>query len=173
MRGKFDRSDGALGSIVAGLNAVGSIWIIGLMLLICIDVAMRNLFNAPIAGVAEMVAFSIVGIVFLQLAHTLRTGSLTRTDLLLGALEHRAPMARRLLLVCFNLVGAAAIGLTFWYFLPSLDVAWTKPDRNFMGNPGFFQIPTWPLYAMMAIGMLATVFQFLASAFDAMRGGKG
>ena len=63
------------------------------MLLICADVAMRNLFNAPIAGVAEMVAFSIVGIVFLQLAHTLRTGALTRTDLLLGALEHRAPLS--------------------------------------------------------------------------------
>ena len=170
MRGKLDGSDGALGSIVAGLNAVGSIWILGLMLLICADVAMRNLFNAPIAGVAEMVAFSIVGIVFLQLAHTLRTGSLTRTDLLLSALEDRAPMVRRLLLVIFNLIGATVIGLTFWYFLPSLDAAWTKPDRNFMGNPGFFQIPTWPLYVMMAIGMLATVFQFLASALGAMRG---
>ena len=143
---------GVLAPIVAGLSALGSVWIIGLMCLICADITMRTLFNAPIAGVAEMVAFSIVGIVFLQLADTLRSGALTRSDLLLG------------------FVGAALVALALWYFLPSLEQAWTRPERNFMGNPGFFQIPKWPLYALMSVGMVATVAQFLASALAAIQG---
>ena len=90
-----------LGALVAGLNALGSVWIIGLMLLICADIVMRSFFSSPIAGVAEMVAFSIVGIVFLQLAHTLRTGSLTRSDLLLGYLARRVPGLHRAALALF------------------------------------------------------------------------
>jgi len=161
---------GPLAPIVAGLNALGSVWIIGLMLLICADIAMRTLFNAPIAGVAEMVSFSIVGIVFLQLAHTLRTGALTRSDILLNAVGRVSPAARGWLLALFNLVGAALLALALWHFLPSLTDAWSRPERNFMGNPGFFQIPTWPLYALMAIGMAATIAQFCASAVQAAKG---
>lgn len=161
----------ALGPVVAGLNALGSAWIIGLMLLVCTDITMRTLLNAPIAGTAEMVAFSIVGIVFLQLAHTLRAGSLTRSDLLLDAVGRRSPRLRGLLLAAFNLIGAGLMAVALWYFLPSLTQAWNRPQRHFMGNPGFFQIPTWPLYALMAVGMAATALQFLASAVNAA-GGK-
>lgn len=166
-------SAGPLGAAVAGLNAAGSVWIIALMVLVCADITMRSLFNAPIAGVPEMVSFSIVGIVFLQLAHTLRSGSLTRSDLLLTILARRAPGLRRVVLALFNLVGALMLAVALWHFLPSLEKAWTRPERNFMGNPGFFQIPTWPLYALMAVGMAATVVQFLASAWSALRGGEG
>lgn len=164
---------GVLGPIVAGFNALGSIWIIGLMLILCADIVMRSFFNAPIRGVAEMVSFSIVGIVFLQLAHTLRTGSLTRSEMLLNLLETRAPALHRALLALFNLIGAALLGLALWYFLPSLVDAWTRPERNFMGNPGVFRISTWPLYALMALGMAATIAQFLASAWSALREGRG
>lgn len=159
-----------LARIVAGLSALGSVWIIGLMCLICADIVMRTFLNAPIAGVAEMVAFSIVGIVFLQLADTLRSGALTRSDLLLNAARSIHPRARDWLLCLFDLTGAALLSLALWYFLPSLEQAWTRPERNFMGNPGFFQIPTWPLYALMSVGMLATIAQFVASALAAARG---
>ncbi|MAM63203.1 TRAP transporter small permease [Maritimibacter sp. UBA3975] len=162
--------DGPLGPVVAGLNALGSVWIIAIMLLICADIAMRTLFNAPIAGVAEMVAFSIVGIVFLQLAHTLRSGALTRSDLLIMVVMKRSPRAAQILLAVFNIIGAVLLALTFWYFFPVLSKAWVQPERNFMGNPGFFVIPTWPLYGLMAIGMAATVLQYLASAWANLAG---
>ncbi|MBV7377660.1 TRAP transporter small permease subunit [Maritimibacter dapengensis] len=169
-RGQGGGGDGPLGPVVAGLNALGSVWIIAIMLLICADITMRTLFNAPIAGVAEMVAFSIVGIVFLQLAHTLRSGALTRSDLLLTLVARRSERAARFMRALFNLTGAALLALTFWYFVPVLAKAWTNPERNFMGNPGFFVIPTWPLYALMAIGMAATVLQYLASAWANLKG---
>ncbi len=163
-------SGGVLAPIVAGLNALGSVWIIGLMLLICADISMRTFFNAPIAGVAEMIAFSIVGIVFLQLAHTLRSGSLTRSDLLISLLAQNYPRLRGIVLVVFNLIGAGMLAVALWYFLPSFTEAWNRPERHFMGNPGFFQIPTWPLYLLMLIGMAATIAQFIACAYSALKG---
>lgn len=168
--GSADR--GTLGRAVAGLNALGSVWIIGLMLLIVTDILMRTFANAPIAGTPEMVSFSIVGIVFLQLSHTLRSGSLTRTDMVLNILKVRAPRAHRLLLALFDMAGAALLIVALWQFVPSIEKAWVRPERNFMGNPGFFTVPLWPLYLLIAIGIGATVLQFLASAFRNATGSK-
>ena len=167
------RSDrGPLGLAVAALNALGSVWIIALMGLIVADITMRTAFNAPIPGTTELVAFSIVGIVFLQLSHTLRTGNLTRTDMVLTFFAAHAPRAHRLLLAAFDLCGAALLAIALWLFVPNLEAAWSQPERYFMGNPGFFTVPLWPLYALMAVGITATILQFAASAVQALRGGR-
>lgn len=160
---------GPLAWLTAGLNTLGTVWIVALMLLIVSDIAMRNLANAPIAGVPEMVSFSIVGIVFLQLAHALRSGALTRSDLLLTALDAR-PGLKRGLLALFHLSGAAILIVALVWFWPSLVAAWTHPQRNFIGSPGVFTLPRWPLFLLMAVGMAATILQFLALALAALRG---
>ena len=59
-------------ALVAGLNSVGTMWIFALMVLINVDVLSRYLLNAPIQGVSEVVALSIVGIVFLQISDTVQ-----------------------------------------------------------------------------------------------------
>jgi len=152
------------GKVIGVMNAVGTIWIIGLMILINADIIGRGAFHHPIAGVPELVAFSIVGIVFLQLAHTLKSGSMTRSDVLLNVLERRAPRARLVLLTLFHLIGGALMALIAWKFWPSVAQAWLHPERNFMGNPGFFTIPQWPLYVLIFLGIAATAIQFLIIA---------
>lgn len=161
---------GPVGRTVSALNACGSIGILGLMVLINADIFGRAVLNHPIAGVPEMVSFSIVGIVFLQLAHTLRSGSLTRSDLLLTYLEKCAPMAHRLLLASFNLIGAVLLTIVIIRFWPEFWKAFTRPERHFMGNPGFFTLVQWPLYGLMLIGMTAAIVQFLTSTLAALRG---
>ena len=163
---------GPVAALTAALNAIGTVWIVALMLLIVSDIALRNIANAPITGVPEMVSFSIVGIVFMQLSHALRVGGLTRSDILLDALERRAPALRRALLALFHLTGAAILGIALWWFIPSLVAAWSFPQRNFMGSPGVFPLPRWPLYALMCAGMAATILQFLAFSWSALQGGK-
>lgn len=155
--------------IIGVMNAVGTVWIIGLMILINADIFGRGAFNSPIAGVPEMVAFSIVGIVFLQLAHTLKMGSMTRSDVLLGMLERRAPRIRFVLLALFHLVGGLMMALVGWKFWASLSSAWLHPESNFMGNPGYFTIPQWPLYALVFIGIVATAIQFFLLAVSDAR----
>jgi TRAP-type C4-dicarboxylate transport system permease small subunit len=157
---------GIFARLIGVMNAVGTLWIIGLMVLINADIFGRNILNAPIAGVPELVSFSIVGIVFLQLAHTLRSGSMTRSDVLLNVLERRAPRVRLGLLALFHLAGALLLAMIAWKFWPSVAQAWQFPQRHFMGNPGFFMIPQWPLFALMFIGIAAIAMQFLIMALE-------
>lgn len=161
---------GPVALLTATLNTIGTVWIVALMLLIVSDIALRNIANAPIVGVPEMVSFSIVGIVFLQLSHALRVGGLTRSEILLNVLATRAPMARRLLLALFNLTGAAILAVALWRLVPALQSAWTNPSRSFIGSPGVFTLPRWPLLALMCLGIAATVLQFLTLAVASLKG---
>ena len=69
VRGRLDE----VADVVMGAaNVVATLWILWLMVLIVSDVIGRETIGQPIAGVPEMVKFSIVGIVFLQIAHTHR-----------------------------------------------------------------------------------------------------
>lgn len=157
---------GPFARVISFMNAVGTIWIIALMVLINADILGRSFLHHPIAGVPELVAFSIVGIVFLQLAHTLRSGSMTRSDVLLNVLEKRAPRARFVLLALFHLVGAVLMAIVAWKYWPSVVSAWEHPERNFMGNPGFFTISQWPLFAIVFLGIVATAIQFALLAWN-------
>ncbi|HWK69158.1 MAG TPA: TRAP transporter small permease [Rhizobiaceae bacterium] len=164
---------GVFARVIGVMNAVGTLWIIGLMVLINADILGRSFLHHPVAGVPELVAFSIVGIVFLQLAHTLRSGAMTRSDVLLGMLERRAPRARFILLASFHLVGGVMMALIAWKFWPSATSAWLHPERNFMGNPGFFTVPQWPLFILIFLGIVATAIQFLLLSWrDFMAAGE-
>ena len=77
--------------LVRALNGVGTLWLLGLLLLINADVFSRNLFNLPISGVIEMIEISMVAIVFLQLGDATRVGRLTRSDGFYGLLLERRP----------------------------------------------------------------------------------
>ena len=79
--------------------------------LISADVIGRGAFNAPIPGVPEIVKFSIVGMVWLQMAYTLRTGSHLRTTLLLARMP---AIGQRAVLVVNSLVGVGLFCLIAW-----------------------------------------------------------
>jgi TRAP-type mannitol/chloroaromatic compound transport system permease small subunit len=155
--------------VIGVMNALGTVWIILLMLLINADIFGRSFLSRPIAGVPELVSFSIVGIVFLQLAHTLRSGAMTRSDVLLGVLERHAPRARFALLAAFHVVGGVLMLMIAWKYWPSVVAAWQHPERNFMGNPGFFTIPQWPLFILVFLGIAATAIQFLLMSWSDLR----
>lgn len=163
------KKDDLFGHLTSLLSALGTLWILGLMILVNTDIFGRAIFSAPIAGVPELVAFSIVGIVFLQLANTLRTGAMTRSDILLTSLEHRFPRVRRFLLFLFHLTGGLLLAMVAWKLWPSVAQSWLFPARHFMGNPGFFTIPQWPLFAIMLVGIVCTALQFLIMAFSDIR----
>jgi len=151
------------GKAIALLSAIGTVWIFFLMVLILIDVVGRGAFNAPLLGVPEMVRFSIVGIVFLQLPQTLRTGGLTRSDVLLARLLDKRPAAGHLLQGLFHLTGMGLFVILFGTLWPIMMEAFKAGD--FYGSAGLIQIPTGPLYVIMLIGSGAMALQFLLLAW--------
>jgi C4-dicarboxylate transporter DctM subunit len=110
--------------LTSAVSGVASLWIFCLMLLICSDIIGRSFFNSPVQGVSEIVGNSIVAIVFLQISHALMSGRMTRTDIVLGALEESRPFAAGLYRLVFNLAGAACFVLIAKGTWPKLVDAW-------------------------------------------------
>ncbi|HSA88469.1 MAG TPA: TRAP transporter large permease subunit [Burkholderiales bacterium] len=149
------------------MNSVGTLWIFGLMFLICADVAGRYLFSAPIKGAAEMVGYSIVTAVFLQMASTLRAGRFTRVELLVEPLEARRPAAAHALNGVYHLAGAAMFALITWGTWPKLRDAWAHDEIT--GTPGVFVFLIWPFLAVIVLGAAATAVEFVIQCAAAAR----
>jgi len=149
----------AVGALELGMNSVGTLWIFGLMFLICGDVAGRYLFNAPILGAAEMVGYSIVTAVFLQMASTLHAGRFTRVEMLIEPMEAKRPAAAHSFVAVFDLLGAAVFGIITWGTWPKLEHAFTTGEIT--GTPGVFAFIIWPFLAVIVFGAAVTCVEFL------------
>ncbi len=141
------------------MNSVGTLWVFALMFLICADVAGRYLLSAPIKGAAEMVGYSIVTAVFLQMASTLRAGRFTRVELLIEPLEARCPAAGHAFNALYHLVGAAVFAVITWGTWPKLREAWANDEIT--GTPGVFVFLIWPFLAVIVFGAAVTALEFL------------
>ena len=149
-----------LDAVTQGLNVLGSALILVLMILVGVDVAGRNLFGAPVAGVPELVTLSIVAIVFLQIPAALRAGRMTGSDGLLKLLYRRWPAGARALSTLFDLAGIAVIWVivqTSWpMFIRALE------RGEFVGAVGDFTMPVWPVKLTLIVGGAVLIAQFAA-----------
>ena len=161
------RSVLSFGIVTGGLNAIGTIWIFLLMALISADVIGRGAFEAPLLGVPEMVQFSIVGIVFLQLAHTLRNGALTRSDVILRGLLINMPRIGHALQMLFHAAGAVVFFVIFRTTIPLMARAYR--DSDFYGATGVFQLIVWPLKLIIVVSCAVMLIQFLLLAWTDLR----
>lgn len=151
------------GWFVDSLNAVGSLLIFAIMALICADVLARNFFNSPIDGVAELVAASIVMIVFLQLASTLRHGRMAQADLFIYGFKKAYPRLGHSLTTIYYLVGAFMLSVVVNGTWPVLMKAIKR--NQFFGVEGVFTFPVWPIRIVVLACAVITVIQFLILAW--------
>jgi len=148
--------------VTAGLNMLGTVLILLLVILINSDVIGRAVFGAPVSGVPEMVSLSIVAIVFLQIAQTVGVGRLTRSDALLSVVARKWPRLRKILESVFNLAAAGLLMVLFWSSLSLFEKSWRT--QTFIGSIGDFTAPVWPVKLIILIGCIALVLQFLLGA---------
>ena len=146
------------GGVAMAANAAGTFVVIALITVVNYDIIARGLFNKPFLGAVEVVQFSMVLIVFLQLPDVIRVGRLTRSDGFLGLLARRNSFAGKslsrfidLLSMTFMLIIAVAI----W---PEFVEMWESND--FFGIPGVFTAPWWPvkLVIFLSAGLCALHF---------------
>lgn len=171
--GRFDRSAliRPIHALTSVLNAVGSIAIFALMCLICADVVMRYFFNRPILGVTEIVEMSIVAIVFLQLADATRRDRLTRADTFLGYLKARKPAGLRVIDFVAALFGITLMAILAYATIPAMLTEYQR--GYYVGTPGLFTFPSWPLKLVIAIGVTITAIQLVLMAARAVLGDAG
>lgn len=150
--------DRLFGRAVSALNILASIWVLVLVALISADVIGRNGFNSPIQGVPEIVKFSMVGMVWLQMAYTLRAGKHLRTTIGLALMP---AAGQRAVLVLNALFGIAIFVLIAW--LGTLEMAASWEIGAFEGEHPV-RILVWPVWAILVAGACLTAIQFVLDA---------
>ena len=149
-------------ALLSGLNSIGTLWIFVLMAVITLDVVGRTAFNAPLPGVLELVRLSIVGIVFIQIGHTLRAGRITRADNLIITLQRRVPRLGFGIQALFGLAGAAIFLILFKASLPLFFRSWASGE--YAGVEGYVTYPVWPVRLIILVGTACAGIQFLLFA---------
>lgn len=129
--------------IAISANAVGTLVVLVLVAIVNYDALARSLFNSPFRGAIEVVQFSMVLIVFLQLPDVCRVNRLTRSDGFLTVLGGRFPGTANVVRHFINAVSAVfmtLIAIAIWpEFLKMFET------QDFFGVPGVFIAPWWPV----------------------------
>lgn len=149
--------------LLSGLNSIGTLWIFALMVVISLDVIGRTAFDSPLPGVLELVRLSIVGIVFIQLGHTLRAGRTTRADNLIHILQRRLPRLGYGMQALFELAGTVLFVVLFRASLPLFLRSWASGE--YAGIEGYITYPVWPVRLIILIGSACAGLQFLLFAW--------
>ncbi|SEI89125.1 Tripartite ATP-independent periplasmic transporters, DctQ component [Marinovum algicola] len=145
--------------IAMAANAAGTLVVVLLVAVVNYDIIARGLFNRPFLGAVEVVQFSMVLIVFLQLPDVIRVGRLTRSDGFLGLLAVRAPRKGRLLSRAIDLISAIFMALVVYAMWPEFLEMWASQD--YFGVPGVFTAPWWPVKLVILLSAGLCVVHFL------------
>jgi TRAP-type C4-dicarboxylate transport system permease small subunit len=152
-------------SLAIAANACGTLVVLGLVAILNIDVVARGIFSAPIKGTYEIVQFSVVLIVFLQLADVVRVDRLTRSDGFLNVIGKKKPAAAAAMRRIINAVSAIFMGMIAYITFPEFLHMWETQD--FFGVPGLFTLPWWPVKLVIAAGTALACLIFVLKVITA------
>ena len=155
------------GIFTQALNIVGTVLILAMAVAVNADVIGRDAFNHPIAGVLEFIGLSIVAVVFLQMANTLREDRHVSNDVFIRMIAAAKPRLAAALHSVFNLIGAALMLMIVIYVWPIMRDNYV--GHYYQGTAGVVEIPIWPFQAAIILGAATTVVQFLVDAWRNFR----
>ena len=135
------------------LMVFAAAWAFGLAFLVMANIIGRTYFNFPIYGTAEIVAASIVIVVFLQAGYAIRSGSMLKADFLV---EHLPDKVQRTLLAIGYFLGAA-------FFLMIITGGWEE-SIEYEGE-GALRVPSWPARWTVLIGSGIAMMNYLVMAY--------
>ena len=127
------------------LMILGAVWAFFLCFFILADIVTRAM-NMPISGTKEIVANSVVMIVFLQIGYAVRSNSMLRADFLVTAM----PKPVQKVLLIFALVLGA--GLFFFLLKAGIKPAVRSFVNGEFDGEGALRVPVWPTRWMIILG---------------------
>ncbi|MBD5770275.1 TRAP transporter small permease subunit [Marinomonas colpomeniae] len=139
-------------------NTVGTLMVLCLVIVVDYDVIARGAFNKPFGGAVEVVQFTMVLIVFLQLPDVVRVNRLTRSDGFLAIMQPRFPniaMWVRRFIDSVSAILMTLIAIAIWpEFVEMFET------KDYFGVPGVFVAPWWPikLVIFLSASLCALIF---------------
>lgn len=145
--------------VAIGANAIGTLVVLGLVAIVNFDVVARGVFNAPFLGAVEVVQFSMVLIVFLQLPDVIRVNRLTRSDGFLVVIGLRYPRFAAILRTFIETLSSVFMALIAVAIWPEFLEMWHTKD--YFGVPGVFTAPWWPVKLVIFLSATLATIIFL------------
>ena len=141
------------------LMVVAAAGAFGLAFLVMANIVGRYVFDLPVEGTAEIVAASIVIIVFLQAGYAIRSRSMLKADFLV---THLPDKVQRALLAVGYLLGAA-------FFLMIITGGWEESILSYVEGEyegeGARQVASWPARWTVLIGSGVAMINYLVMAY--------
>ncbi|MGJ8572244.1 MAG: TRAP transporter small permease [Hoeflea sp.] len=175
--------------LAVGANVIGTTFILLLVVIMNVDVVARGVFHAPLRGTVEVVIFSLVLIVFLQLPNVVEGGKLTRSDGFLLLVQSTRPKVSHLASRVIDAVSCVFMAMITWTMYPEFldsfgscsffvqpdfggaptgslwgDVAQAWGRCDYFGTPGVFTAPWWPAKLAILFGVGLSSILFLLKA---------
>lgn len=165
-------------------NMIGTSVLFVIVAIMNSDVVARGIFNSPIRGVVEIVVFSLVLIVFLQLPDVVNSGRLTRSDGLLSLLKDKNAKFAVFLSRLIDAIAGVFMLMIAWTIWPEflesfesckffetyspegmthhLSSAFSRCE--YFGTPGIFTAPWWPAKLAIFFGVTLSAIIFIFNA---------
>jgi TRAP-type C4-dicarboxylate transport system permease small subunit len=147
-----------LGTVVDGLLRAGAvaaeIMLALLVVMVTVEILMRNLFAISFGIVDELMGYFLVAIVFLGLGQSIREGALLRVDVFLNLL---GPKVVRTVDRLYAAVGVVVLGI----YLRQL---WTLVANSYLrgtASGSAVAIPLWIPQSPMVVGALLGILGFV------------
>jgi len=141
------------------MMVMAATWAFILTFIIMADIIGRGVFNDPVQGVREIVANSIVIIVFLQAGYAIRSRSMLSAEFLV---DRFPPWARRAALGLGYLLGVAFFVFIIWGGWQLAVDSWVGGE--FEGE-GALRVPAWPTRFMILFGSVLAIINYLVMAY--------
>jgi len=135
--------NGVVNRIAMLANVVGTLVVLVLVCVVNYDVVVRGAGGQPFLGAVELVQFSMVLIVFLQLPDVVRANRLTRSDGFLAVAGNRFPKVKKILNAFINVIACVFMALVAVAMWPEFVEMFETKD--YFGVPGVFTAPWWPI----------------------------
>jgi len=155
-------------SLVA--NRISQIILVMMMLLITVDVILRNSSNIPflrdyelvkpIPGAYELIQFMLIAVIFLGMAHTEAQGSHLSVDFVFKKLSAKA---QNFVLMVSHLLCLAVFSIITWRSLHGGLFVLEQGEVS-----GILSIPLFPFYWIVALGSGLLTINYLVRSLDSL-----
>ena len=147
--------DNVVNTVTRVCSTVAAFWAMALAFLILWDITGRTFFNAPFDGTIEIVANSMVSILFLQLPYTIYRGAHLRTTVIYQNLNE---LGRRLIDIF-----VAVIGVWFFWSVAiggweDMLIGWEVDEREVEGS---IRVPIYPVRSLIIVFAVVSLLVYL------------
>tara|TARA_A100001037_G_scaffold222867_1_gene200711 strand:- start:1165 stop:1704 length:540 start_codon:yes stop_codon:yes gene_type:complete len=147
--------DGLMNTVTRVCSTVAAFWAMALAFLILWDITGRTFFNAPFDGTIEIVANSMVSILFLQLPYTIYRGAHLRTTVIYQNLNAIAKRGIDIVV--------AVLGIWFFYSIAiggweDMLIGWEVDERE---GEGSIRVPIYPVRTLIIVFAVVSLIVYV------------